>query len=115
MPVTPRRKRLPAAHAKDLELVLVFWEDANLGSDDGPPDTVNRAAGSVLNVSAGFLMPGNRRDLVLCIDVSPHENTVRWPYTIPRKLVKEIRRTGITASGNVPTTDEGSSDATKTA
>lgn len=101
----PKRKRLPTQHAKDLELVLVFWEDANLGSDDGSPDAVSRGAAEVLNVSAGFLLKEDRKNVVLVIDASPHENTVRWPYTIPRRLVRSIRRTGITST-NAPATPE---------
>lgn len=94
----PLRRRIPTPHARDLEVVLVEWSDANLGSDDGPPESISRNATEVQNVTVGYLLRQDRKHVVLVIDVSPAEGTVRWPYTIPKRMVTSIHRTGVTAT-----------------
>lgn len=82
-------KRVPVARASDLRPVVVEWVDAALDPDyDGPPDGVR--PGTVVNRTIGFLLRQNRSEIVVVRDVSPEENTVRWPYAIPRKMVRAI-------------------------
>lgn len=82
-------KKVPVPRASELKPVVVEWIDAALDPDyDGPPDGV--MPGTVVNRTIGFLLRSNRTEVVVVRDVSPHENTVRWPYAIPRKMVKSV-------------------------
>lgn len=72
----------------DLPPVIVEWEDAALDDYDGPPEGFNSS--TVVNRTVGFMLRKNRKEVVLVRDVTPAENTIRWPYGIPRRLVKRI-------------------------
>lgn len=100
----PKRTRVrkPVPHAGELELVMVAWIDAAFGDYDGSPKGYDKN-GLCNNVSAGFLLRQNKRELVLMIDVEPNDDTVRWPYTIPTSLVLNVLHTGIYAKMAIPT------------
>ena len=51
-------------------------------------------AGTVTNHTAGFLMRETRSEITVVTDVTVEERTVRWPYGIPRKLVRRVIRFG---------------------
>jgi hypothetical protein len=48
------------------------------------------ASGTCLNRTIGYLTSMNRREIRLVRDVTDADNTVRWPYAIPRRLVRSI-------------------------
>ena len=75
-------------NVQNLEIVCVVWDDAALGTHDGP---IGGADGkTVENYTLGFLDRKNRDVVVVMVEASPGTNTVRWDYTIPRKLVRAI-------------------------
>ncbi len=82
----PKRRKLASPHAKSLPLVVVIWEDAALGDSDAAPEHIG--SGTVINHTAGWLLRRTKKEIQLVIDATPDENTVRWPYCIPTKLLK---------------------------
>lgn len=87
-----KRHKSPDA-VSDMPLVVVEWVDAarDPGFDGHPEDVV---AGTVTNHTAGFLMRETRTEVVVVTDVTVEERTVRWPYGIPKRLVRRIVRLG---------------------
>ena len=88
--VKPRARRIHSPRANELEAVVVIWKDAALGFDDDKPENIK--GGLVINHTIGWLLRKTRNEVILVIDCTPDptENTVRWPYTIPRQWVLNI-------------------------
>lgn len=82
-----RTKR--ALRAENLPPVIVRWLDAsrNPGFDGSISEIPD---GLVLNHTIGYLVSKTKKYVRLVQDVSPIENTVRWPYDIPASLVVGI-------------------------
>ncbi len=79
-------------HSKVSQLprVEIEWEDACREMDfDGDPELLTDA-GVCLNRTIGYLLRLNKREVRLATDATDADNTVRWPYAIPRKMVKKI-------------------------
>lgn len=85
-----QRSKLPKRiHVKDLTPVIIIWEDASVDPDfDGTPE--NLPSCLVENHTIGFLLRKNKKEVVLVRDINPADNTIRWPYGIPRKGIKAI-------------------------
>ena len=86
----PARRRITSPRANDLPGVVVVWEDAALGFDDDQPENIK--GGLVINHTIGWLLRKTKKEVVIVIDCTPapDENTVRWPYTIPRQWIRHI-------------------------
>ena len=84
-------RRRATRTVEEMPLVIVEWTDAARDpSFDGHPEDV--VAGTVTNHTAGFLMRETATEVVIVTDVTVDERTVRWPYGIPRRLVKRVVR-----------------------
>lgn len=84
------RERIhPPAEVKDLPRLEVLWEDAALDTTydghllDLPP------TGLVLNRTIGFLAKETSKEITLVRDATDSDNTVRWPYSIPKRLIRK--------------------------
>ena len=75
-----------------LERVEVVWEDAGRGSYDGSVDGL-AAHTTVFNETEGFLVRRNHEEVVTFCDrtCAADQQTVRWDYCIPTRLVFQIR------------------------
>lgn len=76
-------------------MVLVIWADAARDGDfDGHPMAIPEAS-TVVNHTIGFLVESNAESVTLVQDITPDENTSRWPYGIPRGMVQSVQRLAI--------------------
>lgn len=76
---------------KLMELVVVVWRDANYDNEfDGDPSDY-RAGLSELH-DAGYFVRNEKGKVVLASCWEPETNTARRFVTIPRVLVREIKR-----------------------
>jgi len=83
-----RLKRLP--NVKDLPRVEIIWEDAAVDPEyDGKIESLPLAI-SVVNRTIGYLVKLTKKEAITVRDATDVENTVRWPYGIPRKLIQDI-------------------------
>lgn len=88
------RLKLPARLRRikcvaDAKMVLVVWRDAARAADyDGAPADIPEM--TVINHTLGFLVEVTRDTLTIVQDISPYENTSRWPYGIPRGMVVSV-------------------------
>lgn len=82
---------MPTVIVERLPVVIVEWTDAARDpSFDGHPEDVPN--GTVINHTVGFLLRENKQEVVVVADCTIMERTVRWPYGIPRKMIRKIVR-----------------------
>lgn len=69
--------------------VLVIWEDAQLDADyDGP---ASGAPDTIVLMACGFLVKKTSKSIKIAMDCDPNTENVRFIFSIPAKMVREIR------------------------
>jgi len=87
---SPIRRISRVAKVTDLPCVVVEWRDASIDSEyDGKIANLPQS-GVCVNRTIGFLIEITAREVLLVRDVADEDDTVRWPYRIPRVLVTKI-------------------------
>lgn len=67
----------------------MVWEDALQNSEfDGAPE---EAPGTVTLNAIGFLVRKTPKMVTLAMDMDPETREVRFTFSIPRKMVREIK------------------------
>jgi hypothetical protein len=74
----------------DLIPVIIIWQDAAVDPNyDGHLEGVPTVS-TVVNKTIGWITKKNKQEIVTVRDITEADNTVRWPYGIPTKMVLEI-------------------------
>jgi hypothetical protein len=86
-----KAQKLPRK-VEHLDRYEVVWEDAGRGSYDGRIDGL-QAHTTVFNETMGYIVRCNRDEIVMFCDrtCASDQQTVRWDYCIPTRLVYEKR------------------------
>lgn len=89
---TPRSRTSARSHLRsrteDLPRVEILWEDAAVDPCfDGKLEDLT--SGTVLNRTIGYLAREDKHEVRLVRDITDADNTVRWPYSIPKRLIRK--------------------------